>query len=535
MSQFPNQSIWHSGSGLIANPALTKDISVDVAIVGGGIAGLTAGYILSAAGKSVAILEMHNTGFGETGLSTAHLTQILDIRYRKLIDDFGLDAAKAVMEAKAAAIDFVKVLLNEAQPISSFTSQSAYLYSEKFKNIEALKIEQDAMQLVGINAQWREVLPLPFASFGGIECNGQASINPMQLVTVLTQAIRRQGGKIFENTMVKEIEAGDVVQVLTNGAKVSARNVIVTSHTPVATGPLIHLMQTPYRSYVIAFETYNNMEVRGLFYDNIDPYHYIRGYKQSGNHNLVILGGEDHKTGHEMDADSCFERLEEFAAERFQLKQITNRWSGQIIETLDGLPYIGRNALSDNLYIASGFSGNGITYGTIAGRIISDTILGRVHPCAELLSPHRVRTVGSVVNFLSGNADVSWQFVKDWVGPGEMSDFMSINPGEGKIVRFGMQKAAVYRDESGKISCLSAVCPHMGGHVHFNSAERSWDCSCHGSRFDVEGSVLNGPANSGLRKLDLAQVASEGETAPIKLGSLEEMAVASRQQAVIQP
>jgi nitrite reductase/ring-hydroxylating ferredoxin subunit len=245
---------------------------------------------------------------------------------------------------------------------------------------------------------------------------------------------------------------------------------------------------------------------RALYWDTQDPYHYVRlqnppagvGTNGQGDYELLIVGGEDHKTGQANDAHERHARLESWARDRFPLMQrVEFVWSGQVMETIDGLAFIGRNPMDDdNVYIVTGDSGMGMTHGTIAGILLTDLICGRENPWQKLYDPRR-KTLRAVGKFVSETMNLAAQYT-DWVTGGDVSTEADIANDTGAVVRRGLIKVAIYRDAEGKAHECSAVCPHLGGIVHWNSAEQSWDCPCHGSRFDKLGKVINGPANTNL-------------------------------------
>jgi nitrite reductase/ring-hydroxylating ferredoxin subunit len=279
--------------------------------------------------------------------------------------------------------------------------------------------------------------------------------------------------------------------------------VVVATNSPVNDRVKIHTKQAPYITYALALAAPPGL-TRALYWDTHDPYHYVRLGHARGHQEQLIVGGEDHKTGQAHDHAERFARLERWARERFPTAgPVTHRWSGQVMETVDGLAFIGRNPGEDNVYIATGDCGMGITHGTIAGLLLSDLILKRDNPWAELYAPGRKR-LGALGAFLRESLNVALQYAS-WVTPGEVSSAAEVQPGSGAILREGLRKRAVYRDEQGGLHVCSAVCPHLGGIVTWNAAEQTWDCPLHGSRFDCRGKVVNGPANSDLQPVPQAE------------------------------
>ncbi len=482
-------------------PNLTKSPTVDVAIVGGGIAGITAGILLMRAGKTVAVLEHEQVGGGETGHSTAHLTEILDTRYHKLISDFGLDGAKAARHSTRAAIDMIEFLISEYHLTHcGFARVDGYLFTDNLDGVADIKSEAEALQTLGADVSLINDAPLPFPTLKALKIAGQAQFQPYnyvaQLATILSKA---PGCSVFEHTRVSEVKDGTPCVVSTDdGHRVTAQNVIVAANTPVNNWIMLHTKVAAYRSYAIAAKIPRPL-TRALFWDNANPYHYIRTCKDQNGGDCVIVGGEDHKTGTKSDTNACFEKLEGYARERLGISDVLYRWSGQIIEPADGLPYIGRNSMSKNTYVATGFSGNGLTFGTLAGMLLLDEIGGVENEWHKLYTATRIHPLASAAKFVTENACVVTAFIKDNLSGAEAKSTDEVHTDEGKIVTCDGDKCAVYRDEDGTLHTLSAICPHMGCVVHFNSAEKTWDCPCHGSRFDAKGKVINGPAVTDLK------------------------------------
>lgn len=483
------------------NPMSERRIRVDVAIVGGGVTGITAATLLKRAGKTVALIEMGRVGHGETGHTTAHLTQILDRRYYDLIGRFGRTGARQAAESSGASIDQIEALVREYGIDCGFDRVSAYLYTEKAEEVSELRREMKAMRKIGLSPEAFERAPLPFPTAGAIRLDRQARIHPLKYLTALAERIPGDGSYLFEETRALSIDDGAPCRVRTQQGTILASEIISAADAPASSAYLLQTKVFPYRTYAIGAEITGAEELplESLFYDTADPYHYIR--MQEG---VLIVGGEDHRVGMKEDTDESFAALEHYTRRRFAVRDVTYRWSGQVMEPADGLPYIGRSPLAKKVYVATGFSGTGITFGTLSAMILADLILGRENPWTELYDPMRFKPLASAKRFISGNAEYPVCLVKDWVSGGEVSSLSEIGTGEGKLVRTGASKAAVFRDERGKLHAVSAVCPHMGCMVHFNSAERSWDCPCHGSRFGTDGKLLHGPALKDLRPVDLS-------------------------------
>jgi nitrite reductase/ring-hydroxylating ferredoxin subunit len=326
----------------------------------------------------------------------------------------------------------------------------------------------------------------------------QAQFHPLKYVYALARAIEAAGGRIFAGTHARKFEAGSPCLVTTErGPVVTANFIVVATNTPVNDRVRVHTKQAAYRSYAIGARIPPGSADRALYWDTADPFHYVRLQKE-GDHEALMVGGEDHKTGQAEDTGERFMRLEGWMRERFPIAgSIEFRWSGQIIQSIDGLAYIGRNSeAEENLYIATGDSGNGMTHGTIAGMLLTDLILGRKNKWKSLYDPLRIR-FGAASEFAKENLNAAAQF-SDYATTAERNSPEDIGSGEGTVIRRGLAKLAISRDASGVLHELSAVCPHLGCLVNWNSTERTWDCPCHGSRFDASGKAINGPATGNL-------------------------------------
>jgi glycine/D-amino acid oxidase-like deaminating enzyme/nitrite reductase/ring-hydroxylating ferredoxin subunit len=486
-------------------PQLKKDISVDVAIVGGGICGITAALLLQRAGKKVAVLDMAHIGGGETGHTTAHLTEILDTRYHELISDFGRDGATQAAASSRASIEQIQEWISEYSIDGcAFERLPGYLFTQNSEDADELKKETEALGQVGISANLVDTAPLPFATVKAIEIQNQAQFQPYNYLMALAAILAAAPGCfVFENTRATEIQDGTPCSVTTEHGSISAQDVIVAANTPVNNWLFLHTKVAAYRSYALAARVSSPLS-RGLFWDTADPYHYIRGFDDDTG-SYIIIGGEDHKTGTRSDTEDCFGALEAYTRQRFTLESIPFKWSGQIMEPADGLPYIGLNSLSKHTYVATGFSGNGMTFGTLAGMLITDQIIGIQNSWQKLYDATRIHPFASAVNFVSENKDFPRYFVGDRIAGADANSAEAVRAHEGKIVTIDGEKCAVHRDAKGTLHTLSAVCPHMGCIVHWNNAEQTWDCPCHGSRFDGEGKLINGPALSDLKAMVAAK------------------------------
>ncbi len=514
-------SIWMN-TATPAVPMLCENVEADVCIVGAGIAGLTTALLLGREGKSVVVLDQGPIGGGQTERTTAHLSNALDDRYVEIERMHGVEGARLAAQSHTAAIDRIESIVADEGIDCDFQRLDGFLMFDGSQPEDLLTRELAAAHRAGL----ADVQRLTRAPFGVIHSGPclrfprQAQFHPLRYLSGVANAVLRGGGRIFVGSHVESISGGESgspatrdrrpAKVVTgNGCVVRAGAVVVATNTPVNDLLAVHTKQAAYRSYVIAARVPTGTVPKALFWDTMDPYHYVRlatigadSASGSPGHEVIIVGGEDHKTGQSDDAELRYDRLEAWARERFvEMGDVEERWSGQVMETVDGLAFLGRNPLdSDNVYIATGDSGMGMTHGTIAGMLITDLISGRENPWATLYDPSRV-TVRAAGRFAQEAANMAWQYT-DWLTPGDVATADRILPGEGAVLRDGFTKVATYRDEDSVIHRMSAVCPHLGGIVTWNSSENTWDCPCHGSRFDRYGAVLCGPAISGLARID---------------------------------
>lgn len=494
------ESFWVSTTSPILFSPLNKNITVDVAIIGGGIAGMSVAYFLSRQGKKVAVVDDGAIGSGESGRTTAHLTYALDDRYYELENLHGKEGARLIAESHKAAIEHIESTVRTENISCDFMRVDGYLFRS---GEDSLNKELNTLSRIGMTAVTLvKTSPAPFDTGICLYFPHQGQFHPLKYLTGLAQAIIRNGGKIFTETHIKDFNASGI----TTDANytINADSIVVATYTPVNDRTRIHTKQAAYRTYVIGARIPKDSVKHALYWDTgknagglANPYHYIRTQPIDETYDLLMAGGEDHKTG-QVD-DSNFERVEQWTMSRFpMIKDIPYRWSGHILEPVDGIGYIGRNPLDKNVYIATGFSGNGMTHGTIAGILISDLILGKKNPWADIYNPSR-KSFFAAKEYLEENINVVKQYT-DWLKKGDISSVHELHAGQGAIMREGLSKVAVYRDESGVLHKFSAVCPHLGCIVQWNSNEKTFDCPCHGSRFTNYGKVINGPSNRDLSR-----------------------------------
>jgi glycine/D-amino acid oxidase-like deaminating enzyme/nitrite reductase/ring-hydroxylating ferredoxin subunit len=487
---------------------LASNVEVDVCIVGAGIAGLTTAYLLSKEGKSVVVLEDGGLASGMTQVTTAHLMGVIDDRFFNIEWWHGERGAQLAAESHARAIDCVESIANELHVDCDFRRLDGYLMLGPGQEEELIDRELAAAELAGVvGVEKLARPPLEIDAGPCLRFPRQGRFHPLKYLAAVARATKRRGGRIFTNSHAEQIEGGSPARVTVGRHEVRSGAVVVATNSPINDLLVIHTKQAPYMTYVIGTKVPRGAVTDALYWDTLDPYHYVRlqhvgrgAVKHDGKEgfDMLIVGGEDHKTGQAADTRERHARLETWARSRFpKMEEVKFKWAGQCMETIDGLAFIGRNPLDEeNVYIATGDSGMGMTHGTIAGMLLTDLICGRENPWAELYDPAR-KTLRAAANFVNEDVNMAAQYL-DWVTPGEVKSADEVKKGSGAVMRQGMSKVAVYRDPKGTLHERSAVCPHLGGIVHWNAAETTWDCPCHGSRFDPMGKVINGPSNVDL-------------------------------------
>jgi glycine/D-amino acid oxidase-like deaminating enzyme/nitrite reductase/ring-hydroxylating ferredoxin subunit len=496
------RSIWMDVEPLPSRAALSRDLRADICVVGAGMAGLTTAYLLAREGRRVAVLDDGPTAGGETSRTTAHLTHVLDDRYHWIEQVHGQMGARLAAESHTAAIDQIESIVRSEHIACGFERLDAFLFARPGDPPDELEREIDAARRAGIlGVEWADRAPIAgFETGRALRFPRQAQFHPLEYLRGLAMAIERDGGRIHGSTHVTSVKAGRPARVETEaGPLVEADAVVVATNSPINELIGVHPKQAAYRTYVIAARVPADSVSRALFYDTGWPYHYVRLHRPEDGSGtaLLIVGGEDHKTGQANDADERWDALETWMRERFlSAGDVVARWSGQVLETADGLAFIGPEHEDSSVYVATGDSGMGMTHGTIAGLIIRDLFLGRENPWASLYHPGRV-SLRAAGDLAKENLNFVARYV-DYVTGGDVGSVDEIPPGEGAVVRRGLTKAAVYRSPAGELHELSAVCTHLGCIVQWNSAEKSWDCPCHGSRFDRMGHVIAGPARKDL-------------------------------------
>lgn len=511
-----NKSIWSATEAMPKFSALSEHLDVDVCVVGGGIAGITTAYMLMKEGKSVCLLEAFGLASGQTARTTAHFCTALDDRFFEIEKLHGEKGAKLVAESHRAAIEKVEEIVSKEKIECELEKLDGYLFSLDDPRADVLQKELEATDRADLDVELLTRAPLSFFNTGPcLKFANQMQLHPLKYLAQLAMCVVKGGGRIYTDTPVVEVHGGTSAFVKTDlGYVVSCKSIVVATNTPINDLVAIHTKQAPYRTYVVGFKVPVGSIPKGLYWDTIDPYHYIRLEKSmSGMHEILIVGGEDHKTGQDHNPEEKFKKLETWTRERFPMaSEVLYHWSGQVMEPVDAIGYLGRNPLdSDNVYVITGDSGNGMTHCTIGAMLITDQIMGRLNPWEEIYSPSRI-SFKAIPEFLKENVNVMAQY-NDWLAAKPKPNFADLMPEDGVVFRDGLKMVAGYKDKFGNMEFMSAACTHLGGVVSWNDVEKSWDCPCHGSRFDRYGKAIEGPATKSLKRIDL----NEDETVEMHL------------------
>jgi glycine/D-amino acid oxidase-like deaminating enzyme/nitrite reductase/ring-hydroxylating ferredoxin subunit len=511
-----NRSFWERTASKFYTQPLTENGTADVCVIGAGIAGITTAYLAAQEGRSVVVVDDGPVGGGMTGRTTAQLVNALDDRYYDIEQILGEECSRVSAESHTAAIDRIEEIVRGEEIDCNFERVDGYLFLPPGGSVSDLKRELESAHRAGLTSVERvDSIPQTNINTNGVlRFPRQAQFHPLKYVNGLAQKILSLGGRIFTDTRVLEVGDGDLVKVKTShGYTITAQAAVVATNCPINDRVVIHSKQAPYATYVVCFRVTREVD-HAMFWDTAEtaemekqqigsiPYHYVR-LARDGEDDVLMVGGGDNKSGQASDCEQRFAKLERWTRDRFPfLGEVSDRWSGQVMETIDAMAYIGRNPGDENVYVVTGDSGNGMTRGTIAGMLITDLIAGRENPWAKLYDPSRKTLKPKVVaDYIAENANVAAQF-RDYVTPGDEPSGEALKNDEGAIVRDGAKKIAAYRDENGELHKFSAVCPHLKCVVRWDACEKTWDCPCHGSRFDALGHVLNGPAISDLKALE---------------------------------
>jgi len=487
------ESLWIATTPRTGYPRLAGEATADVAVLGGGIAGLTTAALLVEAGLSVVVVEARRIAAGVSGYTTAKVTSLHDLVYRDLARHHGEETARLYGEANQAGLERIARFVERQRIDCDFTRTDAFSYTERADDAPVLREEAEIAHRLGLPARFESGdIGLPFRVAAAVRFANQARFHPRKYLLALARAIEADGGRIFEESPALDVDEGEPCEVRTAGGRVRAKHVVVATHQPFMLAGLYFERMTLKRSYALA------LRIRGTvppgMYISTDANFRSMRPQNDADGELLILGGEPHAPGQCDDTAALVRRLEAWARERFDVASIEHRWATQDNRTADGIPYVGRlSPRSKRVLAVTGFGGWGMTNATAAALLLCDTVLGRANPWEKLYDATR-DFASSALKGLAGEAvtGVKEFFASDRATAHDEID--SLPRGEGRVVRRGTEKLAVYRDEGGELHSRSAVCTHLQCIVSWNDAERSWDCPCHGSRFDTDGHVLQGPA-----------------------------------------
>jgi glycine/D-amino acid oxidase-like deaminating enzyme/nitrite reductase/ring-hydroxylating ferredoxin subunit len=492
--------LWGETAEIPPFPAITADLRVDVLIIGGGITGITAAYLLKKAGRTVALIERGRMVMRDSGHTTAHVTCVTDARLPELVRTFGSDQARAAWEAGWAAIDQIETTVREEEIACEFTRVPGYLHAPpESGETERASLREDAELATQFGFDAAFLPTVPVMNQPGVRFPNQAKFHPRKYLAGLLPRIPGAGSHVFEQTEAMEFH-DHPLRVVANGISITCDYLVIATHVPLQGkkstlgAALLQTKLALYSSYAIGARLPSGTAPEALFWDTADPYNYLRVDRRADG-DYAIFGGADHKTGQDNDTPRKYRRLEQRLLQIFPQAKIDHRWSGQVVETPDGLPYIGETAARQ--FVATGFAGNGMTFGTLAGIMARDAVSGVKNPWRELFDPQR-KKLRALVDYIRENKDYPFYLVRDRFAGGENAAVEQLARGEGAVLRVDGKKVAAYCHEDGHVTRLSAICTHMGCIVHWNAAEKTWDCPCHGSRFAPNGEVLGGPAETPL-------------------------------------
>jgi glycine/D-amino acid oxidase-like deaminating enzyme/nitrite reductase/ring-hydroxylating ferredoxin subunit len=497
-----NVPVWIDDTPIQKFPKVQRNISADVLVVGAGVTGITAAYLLKKAGLTVALVERQRVASIDTGHTTAHLTYVTDVELQELVRNFGEDHARAAWDAGADAIDEIERIAEEEGIQCEFTRVPAYIHVRvdgfSKKEASSLKKEADLAAKLGFDAAYLN--SAPYFNLPALRFANQAKFHPRKYLRSLVAKIPGSGSHVFEKSAASEFDAKKR-RVKVNRNWISFDRVVMATNNPlvglarIVGATLLQTKLSLYTSYALGGRVARGTIPEALFWDTREPYDYLR-VDRHRDFDYVVFGGEDHKTGQKQATTKAYARLLARLKEILPNAKIDHRWSGQIISTPDGLPYIGENA--ERQFIATGYCGNGITFGTIAAMMARDWTSGRKNPWTKLFAVDRKKIKGAAWNYLRENADYPYYMIKDRLARPEADSVRELRPGDGMIIGWRGQKVAAFRDPDGNIHRLSPVCTHLGCLVRWNPSESTWDCPCHGSRFKPTGAVIAGPAEEPL-------------------------------------
>jgi glycine/D-amino acid oxidase-like deaminating enzyme/nitrite reductase/ring-hydroxylating ferredoxin subunit len=493
------QSVFTSGEK--PNP----DSKFDVIIVGGGITGVTTAYELQKRGKNCLLAEARNLCFGTSSGTSAHINNFFDTTYAEVASGFSKDAARVLADAARDALKMYKENIEGLKIECEYSTMDGIVYAQNDKQAKELQEMYESAVDAGVEVSYIDHIPIPDSFQRAISFKNQGRLHPVKYVYELARAFEKQGGIILENCFVKDVVENELIELESSLGNLQCEKLIYATHIPPGVN-LLHLRCAPYRSYVMAIKLEDDQYPSSAVYDMVDPYHYYRT-QEIDNQKFLIAGGEDHKTGHEANTELPFEKLEKHLRNIFNIKEIKYRWSSQYFEPADGLAYIGNlPAASENIFVATGFGGNGITYSHIAAKLLAAKIVQDIDLYDCIFSPDRLKPMTGFSNYVKENADVVSSLIVDPFKISKVENLDSIRNDSADTVKFQHHSLAIYKNQQGEIFSLNPTCTHLKCMVKWNQTERSWDCPCHGARYSVTGEVITGPASKPLARLLLREL-----------------------------
>lgn len=487
------QSYWLASTDSTDYPTLSEDISVDVAIIGAGMAGILCAYLLHRENISLAVLDAGKILGGTTSHTTAKITSQHGLIYDKIRNQLGIELAKQYADANEEAIKKIKEIIDEHHIDCGFSNEASYIYTEDENNIQKIEDEIKTATELGIKASFIDEIPFPMLIKAGMKFENQAQFHPRKFLIPLAGIAANAGVKIYENSRAVDLEEGEKITITTeNGKKVTANKVVIASHYPFYNKPGMYFSRIyTERAYVIAVSVKEKYP-GGMYINAENPSRSLRGLDTEKGQ-LILVVGENHKTGQGTDMANHYRKLIDFADKLFTIEDIPYRWSTQDCMTLDGIPYVGYYKQdTPNILLATGFQKWGMTNSMAAARIIRDLIIDGSSPWQDVYNPSRMNILGSAKNFIVENVDVAKHLISGKIAP--LPEDVKVEPGEGKVFEHDGERTGAYRDENGRLYLVNTTCTHMGCELNWNSAEKSWDCPCHGSRFTWSGKIIDGPA-----------------------------------------
>jgi glycine/D-amino acid oxidase-like deaminating enzyme/nitrite reductase/ring-hydroxylating ferredoxin subunit len=495
-------SFWLDSTAKTSFPQM-ESVTVDVAVIGAGIAGITAAYLLKKSGKTVALIEAQQIAASTSGHTTAKVTSLHQLIYADLIDQIGEEKAKLYGESNQAGVEFVASTIEQEGIDCDYQRQDTYSFAETEDDLDKIKKEYEAAIKLGLPAELTIETSLPFEVAGAVKFKNQVQFHVRKYLLHLANTITGDGSYVFENSRVQSVEEATPCQVIANNTILQATDVLLTTQIPIMDRGLFFAKCYPQRSYIVGAKINSEKAPDGMYIGVGKNYHSIRTTPTEDGGLLLLIGGGGHKVASTSNTEKFYQELEEYAHSHFGIEKIDYRWSTQDYKSFDRLPYIGKlTPVNNHIYVATAFSLWGMSKGTMAGMLLADLVQGKANPWADLYDSLRA-TPFVTPESIKNNLEVGMHWISDRLKGLQNWSTDDLTPGEAKIITLKGDKVGVYKDENGNVTAVAATCPHLACIVNWNNAEKSWDCPCHGARFTCEGKVIQGPA---LKDLELKQL-----------------------------